>query len=542
MPSRIAGQALASGPAISCSAKRWRSMQSGLGKSFTTFRHWKSILAACGTCRQEDSRVAHQPSGTAHEHNMMRERELESWSKHITLKAVYEMYLSLLLLLLLGFWTLSFVNSASNDDLFTEDFLEWDEVTSSPWNIFETSDLFSSDVASTECAFQPNPMDELSLLPRGDDDFCGLPLPLSSDTLQLFQDPLNSLEQTLPTVDIPEKIDSDRDASEAPASVQQKGDLDPCVPFQISGHQYHVCCMNVLGEYPDWRMAWDCSMRVGTFLTQENRRAFHLSAANRFYSTLVLSQLWSLLQATCKSPNYFWYWSWDSYSHLMGTKVTEKEIWILLPWHRVCGAPSWSLTCNVFLRPCIYEGSLTHSKTTVHSNLRDIARAQRFINWKAISLHEMTSYEWTKFRSFARQTSLDLVTTRNHRCDFSPPSALAFFFPKTGIRTCKMNDVGNLNYDEEGLMRVKKSKRKTEKRKKKKPVTVQWIFFSLSKRGVRDENKLIRELLIIYLHFLFWRKFNPIQFSCTSTYLVGIFISVSLPPPSSNKPYLTHKK
>lgn len=161
------------------------------------------------------------------------------------------MHLSLLLLLFL-FWELSFANPLSNDDLSTDKLWESNgEGTFFQSGFLGEPDLFRSDVVSTDCATQQSPMDELSLLPRGDDS-CDLPLPLSSDTLQLFQDPLNSLEQS---------------------GVAQEKDGNPCEALTLSGHKYHTCCWYVLGEYPDWKMAWQCAAGFGTFLAQKQREA-----------------------------------------------------------------------------------------------------------------------------------------------------------------------------------------------------------------------------------------------------------------------------
>ena len=175
--------------------------------------------------------------------------------------------------LLFVFWKLSVVNPSSIDDLAIDDF--WkpnEEDTSSPLGFLGEPDLFSSDVASTDCAAQLNPMDELSLMPRDNDDSsCGLPLPLSADTLQLFQDPLNSLEQILPTgKDIPETVDPgqvtpEEEEEEETGVVAQEEDPGPCGPFLLTGHIHHICCQNVLGEYPNWRMGWDCRWRFGKF-------------------------------------------------------------------------------------------------------------------------------------------------------------------------------------------------------------------------------------------------------------------------------------
>lgn len=190
---------------------------------------------------------------------------------------IYAMHVFSLLLLFV-FGKLSFADLSSDDDIFTDELLEPNEEdTSFQGDFLEEPDPFDKVVASNECATQQSLVDGFPLLAR-DGDSCSSPLPLSPGTLQLFQDPLNSLEQVLPSGELPQKTDPDGDATEVTWPTTLDKDAVPCEPYLATGQIHHICCLSVLGVYPNWRLAWDCKIWIGKFLTKKKSVIYFLTA------------------------------------------------------------------------------------------------------------------------------------------------------------------------------------------------------------------------------------------------------------------------
>lgn len=178
-------------------------------------------------------------------------------------------------LLLFISWKLSLADLVSNEDLFNDEYLASNEADMSfQRDPFGEPNIYNNVVTSTGCANQQNLIDEPFLFAR-EDDSCDLPFLPPPEIPQLFQNPLDSLEQIFPAGDVPEETELDDDVFEKPLNAGLDKDPDPCEAHFATGHIYHICCRFVRGAFPSWRIAWDCRHGIGKFLTSR-RSAFRV--------------------------------------------------------------------------------------------------------------------------------------------------------------------------------------------------------------------------------------------------------------------------
>lgn len=186
------------------------------------------------------------------------------------------MQASLLLSLLvcnLNFVNLSSIDDFSADDFSTEELLgsNVDDPSFSSGFLSTSTNPSSNDIASTNCVTQQSFLNEGPLLSRDDDSSCDLPLPLSSNILQLFQDPWKSLNEIdSSTNEIPE------DTLLIPLSSNQQ-QSNPCGYAFHDGYFYPLCCQFITKNFvrvPRWgtifEAAWECKVQFCTLLTKEN--------------------------------------------------------------------------------------------------------------------------------------------------------------------------------------------------------------------------------------------------------------------------------
>ena len=151
-------------------------------------------------------------------------------------------------------------------------------VNSEPDNLFLDSDVdgitYQSDfledagpssnlIGSTACATQRDFEDEWALLSR-DDNSCGPP-PLSSDTLQLFQDPLQSLEEILPPSEESSKA-TYPGLLTPEQQLEKAANPNPCEAYLLFGYIYHLCCLFARGDYPQYKSVHSCFVQPGMSL------------------------------------------------------------------------------------------------------------------------------------------------------------------------------------------------------------------------------------------------------------------------------------
>lgn len=146
------------------------------------------------------------------------------------------------------------------------------------------------------CATQNSPTDGQSLFTR-DGSSCLPPLNLAPGPLQLFQDPLGSLERILPAKDEnsgptnPEQKESGRNVGETSHDTNPVDDEawrfspgkvtgmdisdDPCQPYLGLGFIYGLCCIGAVqmagndpGLFAEYYWLAECDVNPGTWLTQ----------------------------------------------------------------------------------------------------------------------------------------------------------------------------------------------------------------------------------------------------------------------------------
>ena len=165
--------------------------------------------------------------------------------------------------LMFALWSVSCAHSQSNDLLLFSDSNPDEDL------FFENSDPPLSEVvvASTDCAAtQQSSTDEgFSLLSRNHADSCDLPLPLSTDTLQLFQEPLDSLEEILS----PNDDDAPRNTYPGLLSTEEQLEKErnpnACEQYLLLGYIYRLCCEVVdAGIFPEYRSVSSCRLEPGT--------------------------------------------------------------------------------------------------------------------------------------------------------------------------------------------------------------------------------------------------------------------------------------
>lgn len=158
-------------------------------------------------------------------------------------------------------WSLSRVSSQSDDIFSTDESLDSNlDDTASRSDLFWDADGSSSDpiqstdgTLSSACAHEQLYADNDSLLPRNEDS-CPVS-PLSPDTVQMFQDPLATLEDVIPANGGTSRTYADIVVPEE--AVDKTKHLGPCDEFLLQGYMYHFCCAgpvlrgNVYWEY-DW--------------------------------------------------------------------------------------------------------------------------------------------------------------------------------------------------------------------------------------------------------------------------------------------------
>ena len=173
---------------------------------------------------------------------------------------------------------MTFANSELDNLIFIDGFLESNAgEAASPSDFFDSADSFSAILASKGCATQQDSTNELSLLPRdgdGDDhvDSCNLPLPITPDTLQLFQAPLDSLDRNLPSSSNDGTWENFYPGIPTTAEdLQRERDQDSCHLFLMYGaYVYHLCCAgpalerHTPGIFPEFISVARCKLEPGT--------------------------------------------------------------------------------------------------------------------------------------------------------------------------------------------------------------------------------------------------------------------------------------
>lgn len=155
--------------------------------------------------------------------------------------------------------------SSRPDDLLLDS--EMDGIIS-PFDFFGDADPSSNFFASTACAAQQESTDEWSLLSRND-NICHPP-PLSSDSLQLLQDPLDSIEQIFPPN---EESKANYAGLLTPAQqLEKERNPNPCEAYLLFGYIYHLCCLFAKGQYPEYVSVSSCFQEPSMSLPKRKSR------------------------------------------------------------------------------------------------------------------------------------------------------------------------------------------------------------------------------------------------------------------------------